>query len=330
FIDEIDSIAGARDRDVRESHGLLNQLLSSIDGVRPWEVPILVLGATNLPGQVDPALTRPGRLDEVLQIDLPNANARRNLLESRLRSLDPGVDLQAVAIDTTGCTPAEIDRIAREAIYRSLSEKRATVSSSDLDHARRLVLLGLGATDLEVTEDERRLAAFHEAGHVVAFRELFPDRRIDFVSILPSEQGAIGAVLSSRRRERSPAAEDVRKELVVLLAGRAAEALSGLPAPTAAAATDLEQATALVQRAVGEWGFDEEIGPVHLDRSRAPQPQLNASWQRVRSWLVEADERAKKLVTDRLGEVATVAERLRAEESLDGRAIGELLRNLAE
>lgn len=327
LIDEIDSVARRRDAGAHESHGLLNQLLSSIDGVRPWEVPILVLGATNLPEQVDPALTRPGRLEETLQIDLPNAAARRALLECRLPngSIEADVDLGKLAAETVGCTPAELDRIAREASYRRLAEKRGAVSAADLDHARRLVLVGLRADDGDLPEEERRLAAFHEAGHVVAFRELFPDRPIDFVSILPSEQGAVGAMLPSRRRERSPAAEDVRKELTVLLAGRASEAASDLPAPTAAAASDLERATNLAYRAVAEWGFDETIGPVRLDRSMAPEALWNDVWIRVHDWLAEADARARRLVEGQQAPLRALAERLVIEESLSSDAIREIV-----
>jgi len=327
LIDEIDSIARSRDGGAQDSHGVLNQLLSSIDGVRPWEVPILVLGATNLPELVDPALTRPGRLDEVLQIDLPNAASRLKLLALRLKNsrVAADVNLEQIAQETTGCTPAEVDRIVREALYRCLTKGHEEVSAADLNFARRLVLVGLRGDDSDLLGDERKLAAFHEAGHVVAFRELFPERRIDFVSILPSEQGAIGAMLPSRRRERPPAADDVRKELVVLLAGRAAETLTGLPAPTAATANDLSLATALAERAVAEWGFDEETGPVFVDRSSAPSSVRSAAWERVRSWLAQADARARELVGSQVSRIEQLADLLQREESTDGAKIEVML-----
>ncbi|GMV41633.1 MAG: hypothetical protein AMXMBFR64_33490 [Myxococcales bacterium] len=323
FIDEIDAVAGRRGEVATHAHSVLNQLLACMDGFQVADRSVFVLAATNHPEGLDPAIRRPGRFDEVIAVERPNAAARQTFFERRLAPLDvSGADLPRLVRATAGLTPAELDRIAREAAYAAAADGRQRLEGADLLDAARLVRFGAEREDLQVRPDELRVTAWHEAGHAVAHLTLLPDDPIELLTIVPNERGALGFLASQRDEARHDLTRDrVRRQLVVALAGREAERrLGGDDALTAGARSDLEQATRLAAAAVGEWGFDEAVGP--LFAPALGDPALVR--RRARVWLAEAAQAAKALLDERQDLVAALAEALLERESLDGAAVAEV------
>ena len=335
FIDEIDALAARRTGEHHPHYtSVLNQLLACLDGFVSSARPIFVLAATNIPEALDPALRRPGRFDEIIPVDLPNAAARRALFELRLARLRPAgpVDLDRLVRATAGLSPAALDRIVREAVYAAAAANRDAVTGDDLDRAARLVRFGAADEEIVVREEDRRLTAFHEAAHALAFRALFPGRRIDLLTIIPGEQKALGFLAMEQDETRtSMTADDVRSHLAVALAGREGErlAVGADGAITTGAASDLEQATALAWRAVTRWGFDPEFGPLAAEAlgsaAIAGVGLGPLAQERVRAWLAEAQRRAAEVVAARRPDVARVAERLLKSETMDEEEFSRLL-----
>ncbi len=324
FIDEIDGIA-ARRGPSSNSHdtSALNQLLAELDGAGPRAQLGLVLAATNHPEALDPALVRPGRFDEVIPMDLPNLNARKEFFETRLGTLptEGDIDLERLAKAAGGASPAELDRMVREAVYHAAGEDRVAITEADLHFARRLVRFGAEAEDTIVDADDRRMTAYHEAGHALCFLLRFPDRTIDHLTIVPNERGALG-YLAPQHEEGvyAMSADHVRRELVVALGGREAERLiGGEHAMTTGVSSDLAHATNLAWNSITRWGFDPKIGPLGVD---ALPPEARAKWsdavaERVWVWLKEAEEAAATDLREHRAKLDRLAETLLEQQSLD-------------
>ena len=295
FIDEIDGLARARDasRVVHET-SVLNQLLAELDGTHSRTHPGLVLAATNHPALLDAALIRPGRFDEIIPFDLPNLAARRDFFARRLSGVptEGSVDLDRLARSSGGASPAELDRMVREAIYHATSEDRASITEADLHHARRLVRFGAEAKDKVLDEEDRRMTAYHEAGHALCFLLRFPERTIDHLTIVPNERGALGFLAPAHEEGRhGHTLGQIKGELIVALAGREAERLvAGRDGMTSGASSDLAHATGLAWHSICRWGFDEQIGPLGLnalpEAARIRWGELAAT--RLQVWLAEA------------------------------------------
>lgn len=326
FIDEIDSIGRRRDLDVgKEVTGVLQQLLASMDGLGATSRPIFVLAATNHPEVLDPALLRPGRFDEVIPIDLPNRQARQDFFDRRLAPVprEGEVDVDKLVQQTAGLTPAALDRIVREAIYAAAARGSSAVSQKDLENAVHLVRFGAPSESVELLPEERRRVAYHEAGHAVAHLELFPERLVDYVTILPRADRALGFVAFAVEEDRHLLTRrEVEGRLVVALAGRQGELLGSggkLEELSAGAADDLEQATALAWRAVAAWGFDPELGAVSVAGLplEARGRVLEIAPTRVREWLAAAQAKAERIITTHSQLVCTLADQLLEKESLE-------------
>ena len=327
FIDELDAVGAGGDSPGMQHHdvSLLQQVLASMDGFVASDQPVFVLGATNHPDRLDPALLRPGRFDEVVPIDLPNLQAREQFFRMRLASsrFSTSLDPAALARQTPGCTPAELDRMLREAVYHAVEAHREEVLQSDFDHARRLVRFGAQKEDIVVDERERRLTAFHETGHAVLHLTLFPNRPIDFLTIVPTESGALGFMApSADETQHTRNKRDVQSEIAVLLAGREAEALAaggGAEGLSTGAANDLERATRLAWRAVATWGMDEEFGALSV--AGFPESLRSAADERVAArvgeWLSQARAHALEVMTGHKADVDRIASLLLERESLE-------------
>jgi cell division protease FtsH len=271
FIDEIDAIASTRSPAAggsNQSVKLLNQLLVSMDGFAESRGQILVLAATNRPEALDPAVLRPGRFDETIMIQAPDTKAREHMFRKRLEALplDERVleSVPSLVCRSSGMSPAELDRIIREAVYLAARANRESLSLGDLEAACNLVRYGADRRDIVVHEQDRRQTAWHEAGHAVARLELFPDSKLDFLSIVPNERGALGfAAWQHDETDHSQSAEDYRKHIMVSLAGREAEKLcpdAGEEATNTGVSSDYHYATARAWDAVSRYGFDEDFG----------------------------------------------------------------------
>jgi ATP-dependent metalloprotease FtsH len=335
FIDEIDTIGRARgDGQHGSDTALLNQLLTCLDGFDAAAPTVFVLAATNLPELLDPALTRPGRLDETVPIDVPGAAARRAFFELRLaaiRTAPLGDVLGRLVSGTSGCSPADLDRLVREAAYRAASDGRDEVTADDLERARRAIRYGAGREGAPIAPEDLRLTAAHEAAHALVHLVGDPRAKLEHVSIVPTERGALGFVAPLGDETRvSVSRTDLRHQIAVALAGREGEALltASLDQVTSGASSDLRRATTLAARAVGDWGLDDEMGAIAL--SALPEGMRDAAsalaMKRVRAWLDEGRARAQGLLREHRAAWERLTEALLREEEIDGVKVAELVR----
>ncbi len=332
FIDEIDAIGRRREGAGEATNPVLNQLLATMDGFVGGSRPVFVLAATNHPELLDSALLRPGRFDETIPTDLPNAAGREEFFRLRLASLVDfaTVDVKRLVQPSSGLSPAELDRVVREAVYSAAAAGRETVCEADLVAALRLVRFGAAQEGIEVKPKERNLVAHHEAGHAIAQLRLFPQLPVDYLTIVPNEQGALG-FLAPGQDEASHVLtrQDVEARLAVLLAGREAERLAtgSREHGTSGASSDIEAASRLAWLAVSAWGLDEEIGPLSI----AVFPEdarggLSArAITRVEAWMTAAAERARMLLEANRDALERLASLLLERESLDNEDLRLLL-----
>ena len=332
FLDEFDGIARRRSEgDGHHSRSVINQFLACMDGFSGWTRPVFVLAATNHVEDLDPAVLRPGRFDEVLPIDRPNTAARRTFFERRLQAGTlTGREMEGLVIGTTGCTPAELDRIVREAAYLRAGTSASGIDAGALEIARRLVVFGAEREDFHVSDEEKRCTAYHEAGHALVHIFLTPQQPVHFLTIVPNETGALGLMATLPQEDRHDLTlEAIEARLAVALAGREAERIlaagqEGLL--TTGASADLRQATQLAWRAITEWGLDSTFGPIRLDVIPPTQGTLLTvtAQDRLKEWLNRAAQRARDILTTNQTQLITLAESLQANESMDTQDIAAL------
>ena len=277
FIDEIDAVgrrrgeaANAGSQDEREQ--ALNQLLVEMDGFKPSDS-VVVLAATNRPDVLDPALLRRGRFDRRVTVGYPDLHGRKGILEVHAKGLPlaPDVSLEAMARGTGGMSGADLASIMNEAALAASRRGSGSVEMSDLEEARDRVLLGSERRSLVLTNADRRLTAYHEAGHAVVgllLEELDPVHK---VTIIPRER-SLGVTASLPERDRhTHALSDLRARLVMLMAGRAAEEhILGADHVTTGAGGDIQHATRIARRMVVRFGMSRKLGMVDLSAEDEP------------------------------------------------------------
>ncbi|PTY00818.1 hypothetical protein DB346_14505 [Verrucomicrobia bacterium LW23] len=353
FVDDIDALARKMRGDSRPdpmARRLLQQIMAAIDDLAHTETPALVVATSSVPpNELDPALLRAGRFDELIPLSLPGAADRRVMLEDILRLLPCEEQVFSrigkIVARTGGLTFAELDRIAREACYRSARRGDSTVLLADLEESCLAVRYGLNSQEIpggapaqpgEFAPTES--VAYHEAGHTLARVLLFPNDEIDYVTIAPNAWGTLGFV-GTNNLERPPHGWTRRRlldEIVVCLAGREAEKLRIAVADTAlntGAATDLDLATRLAWRAVTQYGFDDSFGP--LAASAFPADAAAAGMlaeqalPRVREIVASCEARCTELLRAHWLQLDRIARHLMHYESLDGDQLRDLLKEPA-
>ncbi len=333
FIDEIDAVGRQRGAGVGGGHDereqTLNQILSEMDGFTQTDS-VIVLAATNRPDVLDPALLRPGRFDRHITVDRPTRKGRLAIFKVHVRHvpLDDDVDLQRLADGTVGLTGADIRNIVNEAALWAARHDQTRVDMADFEYARDKVLMGPKREEVLAGEEKRR-TAYHEAAHTIAAWRLKGGDRVHKVSIIPRGR-ALGATQILPAEDRlSIARSEILDRLVVLLAGRAAERIV-FGETTAGAENDLERATDLARRMITQWGMSDSIGPVSIKLSHE-DPFLGKEMQRgpivsdatlelidqeVKQWLLEADQRADRLLQENREKLDELVDELLAEEEL--------------
>jgi len=265
FIDEIDAVGRVRGAGLGGGHDereqTLNQILSEMDGFSPSES-VIVLAATNRPDVLDPALLRPGRFDRHVTVDRPNQKARLALFKVHTRNvpLAADVDLSRLADGTVGLTGADIRNLVNEAALWATRHDKDAVSSTDFDYARDKVLMGPKREEL-LAGREKKMTAYHEAGHALAAWLLPGVDKLHKVTIIPRGR-ALGVTQLVPEEDRMNIGEsDLNNRLAFILAGRAAEKLV-FGEYSAGAENDLQQATRIARKMVSNWGMSERVGPV--------------------------------------------------------------------
>ncbi len=268
FIDEIDAIGRSRDsrmggNDEREQ--TLNQLLSEMDGFDSSKG-LLVLGATNRPEILDPALLRPGRFDRRVIVDKPDLKGRINILKVHSKDvrLDETVDFEEIALATSGAVGADLANMMNEAAINAVKNGRQAVSQKDLFEAVELVLVGKEKKDRILSKEERRIVSYHEVGHALVTALQKDAEPVQKITIVPRTMGALGYVMQVPEEEKYlNTKKELEAMLVVSLAGRAAEELV-FDTVTTGAANDIEQATRIARAMVTQYGMSEKFGLMGL------------------------------------------------------------------
>jgi cell division protease FtsH len=343
FVDEIDAVGRQRGtglgggNDEREQ--TLNQLLVEMDGFDE-NTSVIVIAATNRPDVLDPALLRPGRFDRQVTVGFPDRAGREAILAIHTRGikLDGAVDLERVARATPGFSGADLANLANEAALLAARDGSPAVRPEHFDGALDRILLGTRQSPL-VNDAERRLVAYHEAGHAVVALLTPGADPVQKVTIVPRGM-ALGATEQLPDEERRNYPYDyLVGRLTVMLGGRAAEELV-FGQPTSGAENDLRQATELARRMVGLWGMADDLGPVYygvgethpfLGRELAGPRQFAESTagridRAVRSLLDDARNRAAEMLTRQRTALAAVADELVASEVVSAARLDEILR----
>ena len=269
FIDEIDTIGKSRDaskfggNDEREQ--TLNQLLAELDGFDPSKG-VIVLGATNRPEVLDKALLRPGRFDRRITVDRPNLAGRLATLQVHTRNihLAEDVDLEKIAQATAGCVGADLANLVNEAALRAVRKGRKAVNQNDLLASFELVIAGSEKKGTVITEEEKRIIAYHEVGHALVAAKQKNAQPVSKITIVPHTQGALGYTLHLPEEEKFlMSRDDILAEIRTLLAGRSSEEIV-CNTMTSGAANDIERATEMARNLVARVGMCDEFDMMAL------------------------------------------------------------------
>ena len=269
FIDEIDAIGKSRDsrygggNDEREQ--TLNQLLAEMDGFDTSKG-LLILAATNRPEVLDPALLRPGRFDRRVIVDRPDLKGRVDILKVHAKNvaLDETVDLDAIALATSGAVGSDLANMINEAAILAVKNKRKAVSQKDLFEAVEVVLVGKEKKDRILSQEERRIVSYHEVGHALLSALQKDAEPVQKITIVPRTMGALGYVMQVPEEEKFlNTKSELEAMLVGLLAGRAAEEIV-FGNVTTGAANDIEKATQIARAMITQYGMSEKFGLMGL------------------------------------------------------------------
>ncbi len=267
FIDEIDAIGKKRSKQPGASHDerdqTLNALLTEMSGFHERDG-VVVIAATNRLDTLDDALTRPGRFDRLVEIGLPDVNARKKILELHAagKPLDETVDMEALAKSTVSFSGAMLENLLNEAAIFAANEDKKTISQTHIDKAFFTVIAGAEKSDTSfITEQDRKVTAYHEAGHALITKLLLPDSYISKVTIIPSTRGAGGFALSIPKDSMYMTKQKMLANMKVLLAGRASEELIfGKDNITTGAGNDIEKVSGHMMEYISVYGMDDEFG----------------------------------------------------------------------
>ena len=344
FIDEIDAIGKSRDsrfgggNDEREQ--TLNQLLSEMDGFDSSKG-IMVLGATNRPEILDPALLRPGRFDRRVIVDKPDLKGRVNILKVHSKDvlLDETVDFEEIALATSGAVGADLANMMNEAAINAVKHGRRAVSQKDLFEAVEVVLVGKEKKDRILSKEERRIVSYHEVGHALVSALQKDAEPVQKITIVPRTMGALGYVMQVPEEEKYlNTKKEIHAMLVGYLAGRAAEELV-FDTVTTGAANDIEQATRVARAMVTQYGMSEKFGLMGLETQEnqylSGRTVMNCSDateadvdREVMAILKEAYEEAKRLLSENREAMDKIAEFLIERETITGKEFMQIFRQV--
>ena len=336
FIDEIDAVGRHRGAGLGGGHDereqTLNQLLVEMDGFESNDGVILI-AATNRPDVLDPALLRPGRFDRQIVVDSPDLRGREGILKVHLRNkpIADDVDITTLARGTPGMAGADLANLVNEAALLAVRRNHDRIYMMDLEDAKDKVMLGVERKSMVMKEDERRLTAYHEAGHAICAIKIKGNDPLHKVTIVPRGR-ALGLAFTLPEDDRvSITRQQLEARLVMSYGGRTAEEIVfGRDRVTTGAASDIQQATAIARRYVTQWGLSEAIGPVlvgdneqELFLGREIQHRREVSEQtaqivdsEVKRVIEEAYSRAKRTLEDNLDLLHMVAGALLERETL--------------
>lgn len=342
FIDEIDAVGRQRGAGLGGGHDereqTLNQILGEMDGFSGTHA-VIVVAATNRPDVLDPALLRPGRFDRHVTVGRPTMKGREEIFKVHVRDVPLGedVDLRRLAAGTVGLTGADIKNMVNESALWAARNDKKVVEMSDFDYARDKILMGAKREEI-LQEDEKEKTAYHEAGHTLTAWHLEGSHIVHKVTIIPRGR-ALGVTQYVPNEDRlSMSKKELEHQLIVLLGGRAAEAIV-YTETCVGAENDLERATSIARRMVTHWGMSPKIGPVSyktsdedpfLGREIHQSRQFSEHTQElideeVARILLEADQKAVQLLREHRDQLETITRALLEREELNEIELTELI-----
>lgn len=345
FIDEIDAVGRHRGagtgggNDEREQ--TLNQLLVEMDGFGT-NSGIIVIAATNRPDVLDPALLRPGRFDRQITVNRPDALGREDILKvhSRNKPLGPDVDLKEIAKDTIGFTGADLENLLNEAALLAVRRKKKALTMDEISDATSRVEMGTEKKSHKYSEKAKKLTAYHEAGHAVSSFYIEDHDPVKEISIIPRGMGAGGYTWYTPQEENYNSKADMLNDLISLLGGRVAEALS-LNDISTGASNDLQRATSICRDMVSKYGMSDELGPVvysddnnevflgkdygHVNNySEATSAKIDAQIEKM---MRNAYAQTEEILKTHYDKLELVAETLIKNEKISGDEFKQLMEN---
>jgi len=344
FIDEIDAVGRHRGAGLGGGHDereqTLNQLLVEMDGFESNEG-VIVMSATNRPDVLDPALLRPGRFDRQIVVSTPDVKGREAILKVHTRKtvVSDDVDLSIIARGTPGFSGADLENLVNEAALIAARRAKKSIENDDFEHAKDKVLMGVERRSMIIPLEERRNAAYHEAGHALVARMIPGSDPIHKVTIIPRGRAlGITQQLPIDERHTYPK-EYLLNNITILLGGRAAEELI-FNHSTTGAGNDIERATAIARKMVCEWGMSEKLGPLNygkneehifLGKEIGRQRDFSESTaqeidEELQSMVRGCYERARGLLSGNMNALHAIAGKLLEKEALDGQEIDVIIR----
>ena len=342
FIDEIDAVGRHRGAGLGGGHDereqTLNQLLVEMDGFGDNQGTIII-AATNRPDILDPALLRPGRFDRQVVVGSPDVKGREDILKvhTRKKPIDSDVKLDVLAKSTAGFSGADLENLANEAALLAAKRNKKSIGMNEFEESIIKVVMGPEKKTRVITEHERKLTAYHEAGHAITTRLLPSQDRVHQVSIIPRGMAG-GYTLHLPEKDKSYASKnEMIDKIVVLLGGRAAEALT-MDDISTGASNDIERATSIAKNMVVKYGMSEKLGPMAFgssnsevfigrDYGRTQDYSENVAAQideEIKKIIDSAYERCTQLLEDNMDKLKAVAEDLLEKETIDAQRFEEL------
>ena len=345
FIDEIDAVGRHRGAGLGGGHDereqTLNQLLVEMDGFEGSEG-VIVIAATNRPDVLDPALLRPGRFDRQVVVPLPDVRGREQILKVHMRKvpISDGVNARTIARGTPGFSGADLANLVNEAALFAARANKRTVDMDDFERAKDKIMMGAERRSMVMGDEEKKLTAYHEAGHAIV-GELVPEHDpVHKVTIIPRGR-ALGVTMFLPEEDRySHSKTRLESEISTLFGGRIAEEIIfGVDAVTTGASNDIERATEIARNMVTKWGLSGKLGPltyseddgeVFLGKSVTKHKSVSdetshAIDEEIRQFIDRNYERAEKMLNDNMDKLHVMAEALLKYETIDAKQIDEIM-----
>ncbi|MBQ8028703.1 MAG: ATP-dependent zinc metalloprotease FtsH [Clostridia bacterium] len=343
FIDEIDAVGRHRGAGMGGGHDereqTLNQLLVEMDGFGANEG-VIIIAATNRPDILDPALLRPGRFDRQITVGYPDVKGREDILKvhSKGKALAPDVNFRTIAQGTSGFTGADLENLLNEAALIAVRNKKKAITMEDVEEAKIKVIVGTEKKSHKMSDKEKKLTAYHEAGHAIS-RHFIPGQdKVHQVSIIPTGMAGGYTLYLPEEDKAYNLKSDMLDEIVILLGGRVAEALI-LGDISTGASNDIERATKLARNMVTRYGMSENIGPVSYtsenhevflgrDYGSAKNYSENIAFEidkEIHSIVSNAYKRCEKILTDHTDKLHILADYLIKHEKIDAEGFEKLM-----
>ncbi|MBQ4491515.1 MAG: AAA family ATPase, partial [Pyramidobacter sp.] len=320
-----------------EREQTLNQLLTEMDGFED-NTGVIILAATNRPESLDPALTRPGRFDRRVPVELPDLKGREEILKVHAKKikLDPGIDFNKIARMASGASGAELANIVNEAALRAVRDHRSHASQSDLEESIEVVIAGYQKKNAILTDKEKMIVSYHEIGHALVAAMQNQSAPVQKITIIPRTSGALGYTMQVEEGNHYlMSKEELENKIATLTGGRAAEEVV-FGSVTTGASNDIEQATKLARAMITRYGMSDDFGMVALetvtnqylggDTSLACAAETQATIDKKVIELVRTQhEKARQILTDNRRKLDELAKHLYERETITGEEFMEIL-----